>query len=262
MRSLPEWDRLGFKFRETDEFYRSLGDQEREPVWDSGELLPFGPVELSPAAAFLSYGLGIFEGLKARRGPDGRVLLFRHRDNAKRFQRSAERLLMAPFPEQQFVDAIEGLVARNERWVPPHGKGSLYIRPLQHAIGARVGIRPSSNYWVLIFVCPVASYFGSDAGESEDGVRLRVLEQGRCAPGGTGSAKVMGCRNGRISAPYQNSAVGKSTPGVTGQAPISNSTSNGRVQCSTSPYGALLLGKVDSNQPPPPTRWITRLRRM
>ena len=106
---------------------------------------------------------------------------------------------MAPFPEQQFVDAIEGLVARNERWVPPHGKGSLYIRPLQHAIGARVGIRLSSNYWVLIFVCPVASYFGSDAGESEDGVRLRVLEQGRCAPGGTGSAKVMGNYGGGIA---------------------------------------------------------------
>ena len=68
---LPDWQSLGFNFRETDEFYRCVGDVSREPVWEAGEFLPFGPVSLSPAASFFSYGGGIFEGLKARRAPDG-----------------------------------------------------------------------------------------------------------------------------------------------------------------------------------------------
>ena len=198
--SLPDWERLGFTFRETDEYYRCGGELERDPVWDSGEFLPFGTVSLSPAAAFFSYGLGIFEGLKARRAPDGRVLLFRHRDNARRFQRSAKRLLLAPFPEEQFTEAVEGLVRRNERWVPPNGTGTFYIRPLEHAIEPKVGIRPCSSFWVLVFGCPVASYFDSGPeNPGQGGVRLKVLEQGRCAPGGTGAAKVMGNYAGGIA---------------------------------------------------------------
>ncbi len=198
--SLPDWQCLGFTFRETDEYYRCVGELEREPVWDAGEFLPFGEVSLSPAAAFFSYGLGIFEGLKARRAPDGRVLLFRHRDNAKRFQQSAKRLLLAPFPVEKFVEAVEGVVRRNERWIPPNGKGTFYIRPLQHAIEPQVGIRPCSSFWVLVFGCPVASYFDSSPQKpGEDGVRLKVLEQGRCAPGGTGAAKVMGNYAGGIA---------------------------------------------------------------
>jgi branched-chain amino acid aminotransferase len=197
-RPLPDWDRLGFGFRETDAFFQCEGDLGRDPVWETGGFRPFGPVELSPAAAFFSYGLGIFEGLKARRAPDGRLLLFRHRDNAARFRRSAERLLLAPFPETAFVEAVEELVRRNARWVPPHDKGSLYLRPLEHAIEPKLGIRPCSRFWVLMFGCPVAGYFapGTDAA---DGVRLKVLEQGRCAAGGTGAAKAIGNYAGGIA---------------------------------------------------------------
>ncbi|MCZ6695474.1 MAG: branched-chain-amino-acid transaminase [Acidobacteria bacterium] len=204
--SPPDWQKLGFKFRETDKYYHCHGDLGRDPIWESGEYRPFGEVSLSPAAAFFSYGLGVFEGLKARRAPDGRVLLFRHRDNARRFQKSAERLLMAPFPEDQFAEAVEQVARRNLQWIPPADKGTFYIRPLQHGIEAQVGIRPSSRFWVLIFGCPVASYFDSDAENgSPSGVRLKVLEQGRCAPGGTGAAKVMGNYAGGIAvaSPWQ-----------------------------------------------------------
>jgi branched-chain amino acid aminotransferase len=197
--ALPDWDRLGFGFVETDELYRCLGEAGRNPPWDAGEFLPFGPVSLSPAACFFSYGLGVFEGLKARRDPAGRVLLFRHRENAKRFRRSAERLMMAPFPEDEFVRAVEGVVRRNQRFVPPHGKGTFYLRPLQHAIDPKLGIKAGTRYWVLVFGCPVASYFGSRKAQAEaGGVRLKVVEQGRVAPGGTGSAKAMGNYAGGI----------------------------------------------------------------
>lgn len=193
-----DWDRLGFSFVETDAFYKAEGEGGPQPRWESGEILPFGSVALSPAAAFFSYGLGVFEGLKARRAADGRILLFRHRDNARRFRRSAERLLLAPFPEERFVSACEEVVRRNVRFVPPNGKGTFYLRPLEHAIDPAIGIRPGTRFWVLIFGCPVGSYFAGKS-DSMQGLRLRVLEQGRVAAGGTGAAKAMGNYSGGIA---------------------------------------------------------------
>lgn len=189
---LPDWDSLRFAFRPTDAFYRSIGRIEQDPAWDAGEFLPFGPVELSPAAAFFSYGLGVFEGLKAQRSPDGRLLLFRHRDNAARLGLSAQRLLLPPFPEDRFVAAVEELVARNARFVPPFGRGTFYIRPVQHAIDPLIGISAGSSFWVLMFGCPVGGYFAGKSVGAEAGLRLRVLEQGRVAPGGTGAVKAIG----------------------------------------------------------------------
>jgi len=195
-----DWDALDFSLRETDVIYRAAGERDREPVWDPGEFLPYGPVTLSPASAFFSYGVGVFEGLKAHRAEDGRILLFRHRDNARRFQRSAERLSMPSFPAQRFTAAVEALVARNARYVPPHGKGAFYVRPLQLAVEPKLGLVPSNSFWVLIFGSPVGNYFGAD---KPSGVRLRVLEQGRVAPGGTGSAKAMGNYAGGIAIAHQ-----------------------------------------------------------
>jgi branched-chain amino acid aminotransferase len=194
-----DWDSLGFAFVETDEFFRSSAKTGREPLWDAGEYLPLGPVTLAPAAAFFSYGLGIFEGLKAQRSADGRVLLFRHHDNARRFGTSAERLLLPRFPEERFVAAIEGLVRRNLRFVPPHGKGSFYIRPLQHAIDPLIAVSTGERFWVLMFGCPVGSYFAGESAGASRGLRLRVLEQGRVAAGGTGSAKAIGNYAGGIA---------------------------------------------------------------
>src|SRR5207244_3373063 len=111
-RPLPSWDNLTFSLTETDFMYRALGDKRRDPVWDRGEFLPFQDIRISPAAAFMSYGLGVFEGLKAQRAADGRVLLFRPEKNGERFQKSSERLLLAPFPVEQFVEAVEELVRR------------------------------------------------------------------------------------------------------------------------------------------------------
>jgi len=199
-RPLPDWNHLSFAFTETDWIYHAQGDLARKPVWDDGEFLPFGDLEFSPAAAFMSYGVGIFEGMKAQRARDGRVLLFRPKDNAERFRRSAERLVMVPFPADRFVGAVEELVRRNLRFVPPHGKGSFYLRPTQHAIEAKLGLGPCTRFAVTMYGCRGGGYFsrgGNTAGP--EGVRLQVLEQGRCAPGGTGAAKAMGNYAGGIA---------------------------------------------------------------
>ncbi|MBI4607217.1 MAG: branched-chain-amino-acid transaminase [Planctomycetes bacterium] len=194
-KTLPNWDQLTFSLTETDVMFRSCGDKRRDPVWDRGEYVPFTDVRISPAAAFFSYGLGVFEGLKAQRTADGRVLLFRPEENAKRLQRSAERLSMPPFPSDLFVEACVEVVRRNLRFVPPAGKGSFYLRPIQHAIEPKLGLGPSNLFWVIIFGSPVGAYFTAGAPR---GVRLQVLEQGRVAPGGTGYAKAMGNYAGGI----------------------------------------------------------------
>jgi len=197
---LPDWETLSFDLTETDIIYRAFGDARRSPVWDGGEFVPFADINLSPAAAFVSYGLGVFEGLKAQKTADGRILLFRPDRNAERFRKSAERLLMSPFPADQFVRAAEEVVRRNVRFVPPCGKGSFYLRPLQHAIEPKLGLKPCSLFAVTIFGSPVGSYF---SGGAPKGVRLKVLEQGRVAPGGTGYAKAMGNYAGGIYVAHQ-----------------------------------------------------------
>src|SRR5437773_6579330 len=103
MEPLPDWNNLSVALTEPDFMYVARGDDTKAPVWSAGEHAPWGTVEMSPAAAVMSYGLGIFEGLKAQRCADGRVLLFRVDRNAARFARSAERMCLAPFPEKQFV---------------------------------------------------------------------------------------------------------------------------------------------------------------
>lgn len=202
---LPDWDHLTFSLTETDFMYRSHGDVRRDPAWDPGEFLPFGDVSASPAAAFMSYGLGVFEGLKAQRTEDGRVLLFRPDRNAARFRASAERFLMLPFPQEQFIAAVDEVVSRNLRFVPPFGRGSFYVRPVQHAIEPKLGLGPCGQFTVTMFGSPVGSYF---SGGVPEGVRLRVLEQGRVAPGGTGSAKAMGNYAGGIYIAHQWKAQG------------------------------------------------------
>lgn len=197
---LPNWDQLTFSLTETDFMYRSYGNTEFESagessMWDAGEFVPFSDIQVSPAAAFLSYGLGVFEGLKAQRTPDGRVLLFRPDMNAKRLQQSANRLSMPPFPEKQFTEATVEIVRQNLRFVPPLDKGSLYLRPMQHAVEPKLGLGPCTRFCFLMFASPVGSYF---TGGAPTGVRLKVLEQGRVAPGGTGYAKAMGNYAGAI----------------------------------------------------------------
>ena len=187
-RALPDWDTLTFTFTETDALYRATGDVARDPIWDSGDIVPYGDLTLSPASAVLSYGLGVFEGLKAFRREDGGVQLFRPDKNAARFARSAERLMMAPFPEAQFLSALERLVDANRRFVPPCGTGSFYLRPMEHAVEPKLGIGGCRIFAVTMYGSPV----GAVKAASDDGLRLRVVEQARVAAGGTGAAKAIG----------------------------------------------------------------------
>ena len=202
--ALPDWDSLSFSFTKTDVVFECFANTNRDPQWDEGTFKPFDDILLSPAATVLSYGLAIFEGLKAERAEDGRILLFRVDRNAWRFGHSASQLNIPKFPAEQFVESVTELVRRNERFIPPAGKGTLYVRPTCFADESQLGLRTADNYRVLMYASPVGDYFSS--GDAD--LRLRVLEQGRVAPGGTGSAKAAGNYAGTLGRRDKMSAEG------------------------------------------------------
>lgn len=158
-------------------------------AWQKGALVPFGPLTLSPATSALHYGQAIFEGLKAYRHDDGRLVTFRPEMNAKRFAASARRLAMPELPAPRFVEAVDVLVRQDSEWVPSAPETSLYIRPLMFATEAVLGVRPANEYILLVFASPVGAYF--PRGVAPVNVWIST-DHVRAAPHGTGTAKCAG----------------------------------------------------------------------
>src|SRR6185436_348224 len=156
--------------------------------WHDARIEPRRPIEMDPASAVLHYAQEVFEGLKAYKTADGGATMFRPRENARRFQASAERLAMPVLPEEIFLEAIDQLVRIDRDWIPD-GDGSLYIRPFMFANEIFLGVKPSSNYLFAVIASSVGSYFKSGA----DVVSVWVSQEfTRAAPGGTGAAKCGG----------------------------------------------------------------------
>ncbi|EOY15632.1 Branched-chain-amino-acid aminotransferase [Theobroma cacao] len=181
-----DWDRLGFGLTPADYMYvmRCFKDEN----FKGGQLSRYGNIELSPSAGVLNYGQGIYEGTKANRTEDGRILLFRPEQNATRMRRGAERMCMPSPSIEQFVDAVKETVLANRRWVPPAGKGSLYVRPLLLGSGPILGLAPAPEYTFLIYASPVRNYFK----EGTAPLNLYIDEEFvRASPGGAGGVKTI-----------------------------------------------------------------------
>ncbi|MGP3972570.1 branched-chain amino acid aminotransferase [Streptomyces sp. 8N114] len=157
--------------------------------WHDAQLQPYAPLQLDPANMTLHYAQSIFEGLKAYRQPDGSVKVFRPDANARRFQRSAQRLAMPELPVETFIEACDLLVTQDKAWVPSEGEASLYVRPFMFATEVGLGVRPANQYTFMVIASPAASYF--PGGVKPVSVWLSE-EYVRAAPGGTGEAKCAG----------------------------------------------------------------------
>ncbi len=157
--------------------------------WTSAKIIPFAPIMMSPATSVLHYGQSIFEGFKAYQWADGSVHMFRPEANAARLCRSARRLAMPEIPIEKFIEAVDELVRTDRMWVPDEDGQSLYIRPVMFASQLGLGVKPSSEYQLLIMTSPVGSYFAS--GVKPVTVWL-AQDYIRAAPGGTGAAKFAG----------------------------------------------------------------------
>lgn len=161
-----------------------------EDGWAEAEIIPFGPLQMSPASAVLHYGQEIFEGLKAFRHADGTVWTFRPELNAERLQLSARRLALPELPVADFLTSLTALVAADEPWVPmPTGEESLYLRPFMFANEEFLGVRASHLVDYYVIASPAGDYFPR-------GVQPLVVwiadQYSRAGTGGTGSAKCGG----------------------------------------------------------------------
>jgi branched-chain amino acid aminotransferase len=156
--------------------------------WHNARIVPYGNLNLDPAAMVLHYGQGIFEGLKAYRTANGAIQLFRPDKNFDRFNRSARRMCMPEIaPEVQF-HALETLLKVDADWVPRSRGTSLYIRPTMIAIEPALGVRPAHQYLYYIITCPVGAYYA----EGFNPVKIYVTDEYvRAVRGGVGEAKTM-----------------------------------------------------------------------
>lgn len=182
-----DWGNLGFSYMKLP--YRYLAYY-KNGQWEKGELTEDATLHMSESSPCLHYGQQAFEGMKAYRTKDGSVQLFRPDQNAKRLQRTSDRLLMPQVPTDMFIDAVKQVVRANEEYVPPYGTGgTLYIRPLLLGIGDIIGVKPADEYIFTVFAMPVGSYF---KGGLQPTNFLIQEEYDRAAPHGTGAAKVGG----------------------------------------------------------------------
>lgn len=157
--------------------------------WSGPRIEPYGPLSLDPAAAVLHYAQTVFDGLKAFRGQDGVVRLFRHRRHIERLQRSAARLCIPPLDGGSVERALLTLIELDEEWVPRAPGTSLYIRPIIIATEPFLGVRPARSYLFYIILSPVGSYYPGGM----EPLRILVADQYvRAVEGGVGAAKTGG----------------------------------------------------------------------
>ncbi|MBP1673099.1 MAG: branched-chain amino acid aminotransferase [Bacteroidetes bacterium] len=182
-----DWKSLVFGYVKTDYNIRCYY---KNGSWGQLEVSSSEMVSIHMAATGLHYGQEAFEGLKAYRGKDGKVRLFRWEENWKRMNRSADGILMQPVPKEIFEAACMKVIELNSEFIPPYGTGgSLYLRPLLFGSGPKVGVSPADEYLFMVFVSPVGPYFK----EGFKPVKMQIVRDfDRAAPMGTGHIKVGG----------------------------------------------------------------------
>lgn len=178
-----DWENLGFSYQPISQRYVA---NFKEGKWEKGGLTDDANVVLNECAGILQYCQEVFEGLKAYKQKDGKVVTFRPDMNAKRMIDSAKRLEMPPVPEEMFLEAVDEVVRANVDWIPPYETGgALYLRPYLFATGPVIGVKPADAYQFRLFGTPVGSYF-------KNGVKpitICVSDYDRAAPHGTGNIK-------------------------------------------------------------------------
>jgi branched-chain amino acid aminotransferase len=154
--------------------------------WKNFEIMPYGPIPMSPAISALHYGQAIFEGMKAYRLPDGSISIFRADKNFARFNKSATRMAMANIPEEVFMQGIASLINLDKNWVPGAANNSLYIRPTLFAMDAVLGVKASADYKFVVLTSPAGPYYNKP-------LKVKIeTRYTRGADGGVGAAKTAG----------------------------------------------------------------------
>ncbi|WMN11414.1 branched-chain amino acid aminotransferase [Marivirga salinae] len=154
--------------------------------WSDLRIVPYEKLSMAPASSVIHYGQSVFEGLKAYKNKNGEAVVFRPEANAKRLNKSAERMCIPEVPEELFIQAMTELLNLDNAWIPNKENTALYIRPFVFAMDDYIGIKPSEKYRFMIITCPVGAYYSEP-------VKVKIeTEFTRAAKGGTGYAKAAG----------------------------------------------------------------------
>ena len=186
LKQKPDFKNLGFGKYFTDHMlYMEYVDGK----WGEVEIRPFSDIAVNPASVVFHYGQEIFEGMKAYKNTDGKITMFRPRDNILRMNRSAKRLCMAELPVDEVLEGIFELVRIEKDWIPTDPGTSLYIRPTMIANENFLGVHPSKKYIFFVILSPVGSYYAHGL----EPTRIYVEDVfNRAALGGTGECKCGG----------------------------------------------------------------------
>lgn len=154
--------------------------------WSNLQVLPYGPIPMSPAISALHYGQAIFEGMKAYRQANGKISVFRPEKNFERFNKSAARMSMPAISKEIFMQGIAALIDIDEKWVPAQEDYSLYIRPVMFATDPYLGVKPSDKYIFALLTTPTGPYYSK-------ALKVKIeTEYTRADDGGVGYAKTAG----------------------------------------------------------------------
>ncbi len=180
-------EKLGFGHIFTDHMF--VMNYTEGKGWHDARIVPYGPISLDPSAMVFHYGQEMFEGLKAYKGADGKAYLFRPDMNAKRANKSNDRLCIPHIPEEDFVEAVRAVVEVDKDWIPEEEGTSLYIRPFVIATDEFLGVAPSKTYLFMVILSPSGAYYAS--GLAPVGIWIED-EYVRAVKGGMGFAKTGG----------------------------------------------------------------------
>lgn len=200
-----DWANLPFGYFPTDYNVRC---EFRDGKWGPIEVSQSDTINIHMAATSLHYGQELFEGLKAFRGADGKIRIFRLEENAKRLIESAKGILMEPVPVEIFKEMCIKVVKLNERFIPPYGSGaSLYIRPLEIGLTPRIGVKEADEFLFIVMVTPVGPYF--KGGFKNTNICI-MRDFDRVAPQGTGRWKIGGNYAASLGAGHKAHEMGYS----------------------------------------------------
>jgi branched-chain amino acid aminotransferase len=187
LKEKPDQNNLGFGVHFTDHMF--LMKWNKEQGWHDAEICPFQDFPISPAAMVFHYGQAIFEGLKAYRGKDDRIFLFRPKDNFERMNGSAVRMCMPRLPVEKVFKGLKALLYLEREWIPSTPGATLYIRPTMIAMEPMLGVKPAAGYLFFMILCPVGAYYA----EGFNPTKIYVTEKYvRSVKGGVGEAKTAG----------------------------------------------------------------------
>ncbi|MCI9566932.1 MAG: branched-chain amino acid aminotransferase [Lawsonibacter sp.] len=187
LKEKPDSSTLVFGQSFTDHMF--IADYDVGQGWHDARIVPYGPLQMDPAAKVLHYAQEIFEGLKAYRTASGAIQLFRPMDNVRRMNQSCERMSLPQVPEDLALAGITELVRLEQDWVPHEEGTSLYIRPFVIGVDPALGVHSSHHCQYIVIVCPVGAYYPEGLAPTKIYVEQRDV---RAVRGGTGMAKTGG----------------------------------------------------------------------